>query len=117
DVAATRDGAYSVMETRATNLVWYHDDTNGAPDVVMHDNGGGNFLVSANPAGNAGNGASTHPVANNDGHWVAFRSTARDLVTGDNAPADRAQVYLRDTDQGKTYLVSGNSPRDADPVA
>ena len=41
-------------------------------------------LVSANPSGEAGNGASTHSASNDRGSFVVFETTATDLVPDDH---------------------------------
>jgi Tol biopolymer transport system component len=50
------------------------------------------------------NGASDTPIANVSGRFVAFRSTARNLIAGFEG-GDSA-VYLRDMDTGEISLVS-----------
>ncbi len=55
-------------------------------------------VVSANPSGAPGNGASFDPALSQDGRYVAFSSLASDLVAGDtNAAPD---IFLRDTCRG-----------------
>ena len=65
-------------------------------------------LVSFDSAGfSSGNDDSTDPDVSSTGRFVAFVSTATDLVAEDtNATAD---VYLRDLQTGTTRLVSFNS--------
>src|SRR5262249_45946330 len=65
-------------------------------------------LVSRSAAGDAsGNASSSEPVISADGRFVAFTSSATDLVAGftDNNAAG-GDVFLRDTVAGTTTLVS-----------
>lgn len=60
--------------------------------------------VSVCPRGAVPNGRSWHPAISGDGRYVAFVSNATNLVPGDrNRSAD---VFLYDTSQGSTVLVS-----------
>jgi TolB protein len=61
-------------------------------------------LVSATPGGGVANGASTQPVVSSDGDFVAFTSTATNLVAG--PPTHGSDVYVRDLATGRTVLVS-----------
>src|SRR6185369_4164040 len=65
-------------------------------------------LVSVNTDGTAaGNNSSDSPVISADGHIVAFRSNASDLV---NTPTGGvSNVFVRDLVAGTTTLVSVNS--------
>jgi len=94
---------YALFEGAAGNLV--AGDTNGASDVFVRDLvAGATILVSANTNGTAANGASQSSVISPDGRYVAFVSTATDLVPGDtNVLQD---VFLRDLQTGVTRLVS-----------
>lgn len=82
------------------------NDTNGCRDVFVRDLvGGTNILVSVNTNGNAsGDGISFDPAISADGRYVAFTSSADNLVSSDN---NRAQdVFIRDLQAGTTALVS-----------
>lgn len=78
-------------------------------------------LVGLTPGGTASQGTTTAVAVSPGGRYVAFVTTANDLVTlRSGRPADRnagADVYLRDTLTGTTRLVSatptgtaGNGP-------
>jgi len=61
-------------------------------------------LVSANSAGGAGNGPSSHPAINDSGRYVAFQTDATDLLAGDtNGVTDVADA---DTARGRVLWVS-----------
>ncbi len=103
----TPDGRYVVFESNASNLV--SGDTNGATDVFVRDLlTGKTTLVSVNQAGTAsGNGTSQHPSISANGRYVAFDSSASNLVSGDTNGA--TDVFVRDLVAGTTTLVSVNS--------
>src|SRR5690606_10555311 len=61
--------------------------------------------VSAAPDGAPGNGPSREQTISADGRWIAFQSTADNLVPGDT-DAD-ADVFLYDRETGTTRLVDG----------
>ncbi len=112
------DGRYVTFTSGAGNLVT--GDTNTfcdydgvAPpdnciDVFVHDlQTGETTRVSAASDGTQGNGTSYLPSISADGRFVAFSSTATNLVPG---VADRtAQVYVHDRETAETTRVSVNS--------
>src|SRR5688500_18381267 len=53
-----------------------------------------------------GNGISLEPSVSADGRYVAFSSTASNLVSGDTNNV--SDVFLRDTQTGQTILISAN---------
>jgi Tol biopolymer transport system component len=57
---------------------------------------------------NAGAGISYYPSISGDGKWVAYASTANDLVAGfvDNNTNNNADIYVRDMTGPTNYLVS-----------
>jgi Tol biopolymer transport system component len=98
------DGRFVALESLASNLV--PNDTNGTYDAFVHDRASGTTqLVSANLAGNPGAGTSHCPLISGDGRWVAFQSTANDLVLPDNF-TNAPEVYARDLLTGTTIRVS-----------
>ncbi len=70
-------------------------------------------LVSATPAGQPGANASQFPKIASDGRYVAFESTAPDLLT-EAAPGKQDNLYLYDQMTGKLALItrtrSGQAP-------
>ncbi|MCC6822387.1 MAG: PD40 domain-containing protein [Verrucomicrobia subdivision 3 bacterium] len=97
------NGRYALFESSASDLI--ASDTNNASDVFVRDLiSGTNNLVSATLSGLPGNGASRSAVITPDGRYVAFVSTATNLVIDDtNAIAD---VFVRDLLTGTTTLAS-----------
>jgi len=97
------DGRYVTFYSSATNLV--EGDTNDAADIFVHDTLTGETVrVSVATDGAEGNGDSERSSISGDGRYVAFNSTATDLVEGDtNGHYD---VFLHDTLTGETVRVS-----------
>ena len=100
------DGRYVAFYSVADNLV--PGDTNGKLDVFVHDrNTGATELVSVDSSGNEGNGDSMDPSIGADGRYVAYDSSATNLVSGDtNGQLD---VFVHDRNTGATELVSVDS--------
>lgn len=110
--AISADGRFVLFESPATNLLGALD-TNGDYDVFMRDlPSATTALVSVNAAGTAsGAGDSLNARMSADGRFVAFSSTARDLVPGfvDGNGEDEADLFVRDLVAGETRLVSVNA--------
>ncbi|WP_218110671.1 TolB-like translocation protein [Ostreibacterium oceani] len=100
------DGRYVAFNSRATNLV--AGDTNGTLDVFVHDTQTGNTTrVSVDSSGVEADGYSSDPSISADGRYVAFTSTATNLVAGDaNGNTD---IFVHDTQTGDTTRVSVDS--------
>ena len=108
------DGRYVAFSSDATNLAT--GDTNRATDVFVRDRlSGVTEWVSVSVTGGAGDGTSYVPAISADGRYVAFASSASNLVAGDaNGVTD---VFVRDRLTGTTATVSvdgagnqGNNP-------
>ena len=98
------DGRFVVFTSEANDLA--PGDTNLLTDVFVRDLAlGTTTLVSVDAIGTAsGNGASTTPSISADGRFVAFTSSADDLVATNNAVGP--DVFVRDLATGTTTLVS-----------
>jgi Tol biopolymer transport system component len=97
------NGQYIVFTSDADDLVG--GDVNGYRDVFERNvNSGGNILVSADTNGLPAAGVSADASVSADGRYVAFSSSAANLVPGDanNLP----DVFVRDMQTGTTTLVS-----------
>lgn len=105
-LAISTNNRYALFESSASNLV--PGDTNGSSDIFVRDLlQGTTLLVSANTSGTPANGASSSPAMTPDGRYVAFASSATDLVPGDT---NRIQdVFVRDLPKGLTWPVSGGA--------
>ncbi len=106
------DGRYVAFDSFVSNLV--SGDTNGRSDVFVHDRlastTGRTTRVSRHSLGNEGNHNSENPSISADGRYVAFDSSADNLVSGDtNASFD---VFVHDrlaSTTGRTTRVSRHS--------
>ncbi|MCC7012311.1 MAG: PD40 domain-containing protein [Planctomycetes bacterium] len=80
--ALSADGRVVAFRSGATNLDPL--DTNGVADVYVHDlTTGTTVRVSVASSGAQANGSSSTPALSADGRYVAFYSTASNLVAGD----------------------------------
>ncbi|HTY88616.1 MAG TPA: hypothetical protein VMB80_14205 [Candidatus Acidoferrum sp.] len=100
---ASTNGQFVVFQSDASNLA--PNDTNGVTDIFIRDlMAGTTALVSVSTNGGQANGASTDPVMTPDGRFVAFISSASNLVPNDtNGIPD---VFVRNLVAGTNYLVS-----------
>jgi len=90
----------------ATNLV--SGDLNEDDDVFVRDlQEGTTLLVSVSTTGTQGDLDSSHPSISANGRYVAFHSSATNLVSGDMNEDD--DVFVRDLQEGTTRLVSVSS--------
>ena len=99
------DGRYVAFGSRASNLI--SGDTNGTEDVFVHDRTTGVTsrvsIASDGTEGNSvfdnngGNDGAGSPSISGDGRYVAFMSTASNLVPGDANGALDAFVHDRVT--------------------
>ena len=107
--AISPDGRYVAFHSWASNLV--SGDTKGLPDIFVHDrdtDGDGAFdepgaigtvRVSVRSDGTEGNGGESYAAAiSTDGRYVAFQSSATNLVAGDNNSTWDVFVHDRDAD-------------------
>jgi Tol biopolymer transport system component len=97
------DGRYVAFYSLASNLVTA--DTNLYEDVFVRDRQAGTTeRVSVSSAGAQGNSSSYTPSISADGRYVAFRSYATNLVSGNvNGYSD---IFVRDRQTGTTTRVS-----------
>jgi Tol biopolymer transport system component len=114
--AISADGRFVAFWSEATNLV--PDDTNhcapyGEPgynciDIFVHDRQTGDTeRASVNSEGAQVTGDSLYPAISGDGRFVAFQSTAPDLVEDDNNFS--TDIFVHDRQTGATERVSIDS--------
>lgn len=102
----SENGRYVVFWSRATNLIG--GGTNGHDQIYIHDRVKRKTrLISKHSNGTQGDGESRDPVVSADGRFVAFQSSASNLVNGDTN--GRSDIFIRDRKTGKTRLVSKRS--------
>jgi Tol biopolymer transport system component len=97
------DGRYVAFHSRASNLVL--SDTNNAEDIFVHDRQTGQTTrVSVSSSNAEANGYSQEPTISADGRYIAFRSTASNLISNDmNMDED---IFVHDQQTGQTTRVS-----------
>ena len=106
DPSISADGRYVAFWSFATKLV--PDDSNGRADAFVYDRDTDTIVrASVDSAGAQGSNHSFFPSISADGRYVAFESSASELVAGDeNGVAD---VFVRDLQAGTTERVSVDS--------
>jgi Calx-beta domain/WD40-like Beta Propeller Repeat len=108
DPVTSANGRFVAFESFAFDLV-IPNDQNGRWDVFVRDlQTGVTTFVSVNLAGTGGgNGDSRKPTISADGRYVAFESSASNLVANDTN--NTSDVFVRDLQTNTTILVSVNS--------
>lgn len=111
DPAITPDGRFVAFVSEASNLV--PGDTNGIADVFVRDTVAQTTTlvsVGAQPFSTSiyVDTIMSTPVITPDGRYVAFSSTATNLVPGQTSTF--GDIYLRDLVAGATTWVSSNAP-------
>jgi Tol biopolymer transport system component len=115
-------GTHAAFTSLATNLVSTVPVQNGttqvywrpvcmptttAPCAISPSSNFDTQLVSISADGQtAGNGPSSNPVISPDGEYVAFVSTATNLVTNITADGHTPQIYIRDTCDISTIVTT-----------
>jgi flagellin-like hook-associated protein FlgL len=100
------DGRYVVFESDASNLV--SGDTNGFRDIFRKDVITGEVLrVSSSINGSQSNSNAFNAQISADGRYVAFESTASNLVEGDNNAA--RDIFRKDMLTGDVLRVTTSS--------
>jgi Tol biopolymer transport system component len=100
------DGRFVAFTSVATNLV--PGDVNAHADVFVHDRHTGvTVLASVDTSGVQANADCLDPSISSDGRFVAFHSTATNLVAGDTNNAD--DVFVRDLLLGTTERASAGT--------
>jgi Tol biopolymer transport system component len=101
--AISADGRYVAFTSFASNLA--RSDSNGNSDIFLRDRQGGyTERVSVGSDGRQANGYSWQPCVSADGRYVAFYSTATNLVPGDRGGF--ADVFVRDRQTRQTLRAS-----------
>lgn len=109
-LALSEDGRYLAFACHATNLVVGQTDANGGQDLFLHDLQTGTTILVSRPFGPTGNttanGFSRFPLLSADGAYLAYTSTASDLVEAQDDSGGELDVFLYERTTGKNTLVS-----------
>ena len=110
----TPDGRFVVFLSDASNLVT--GDGNGVTDVFLYDRQTG-LIERVNLAhdGAEANGLGARPAISADGRYVAFESTATNLVPNDTNDSYDIFVYDRQTDTIKRVSVASDTSQGDGP--
>lgn len=99
------DGRFVAFTSAASDLT--EDDTNGIPNVFVRDmESGTTTLASVGAVSNGAASSSESPEITPDGRYVAFYSTATNLVPG---VTTGSEIYVRDLQAGVTTWASTNA--------
>ncbi|MEG4277599.1 calcium-binding protein, partial [Microcoleus sp. MON1_C1] len=106
DLSISADGRFVAFSSNAANLV--PGDTNNNYDVFVRDLlTNTTTRVSVSSSGEQGFGDSSSPSISADGRFVAFSSSAANLVPGDTNNGD--DIFVRDLSTNTTTRVSVDS--------
>lgn len=105
------NGRYVTFSSTATDLLGQREAKHiagvlGRGQIYVRDLTTGKIEIVSRASGEGaiGDGESREPVISANGRYVAFTSTAGNLIPG--APDHRPAIYLRDLQTGATRLVS-----------
>jgi len=105
----SQDGMIVAFTSSATNLLGIGGDTNGLLDVFIHDFGTGDTVrVSEEPGGSEADGLSRSPAISSDGRYVAFHSSATNLLGNGEDTNNSSDIFLYDRTLASIALVSSN---------
>ncbi len=97
------DGRYIVFQSLASNLI--AADNNGATDIFLHDTTDDSTIrISVDSFANEANGSSDTTVISADGRYIAYRSSASNLVAGDSN--GNSDIFRFDTVTLQTLRVN-----------
>jgi len=109
DVSISADGRYVVFSSNATNLV--PNDNNGFTDIFVYDRDTDTTALVTNGS----NFSSSEASISADGRFVAFRSGASSLVSGDSNRQFDIFVFDRATNTTE-QLTTGSNDQSNDPA-
>ena len=99
------DGQYLAFDSHATDLTGA-PDRNETKDVFVRDcRAGTTTRVSVGADGQDANGGSSNPALSANGRWLAFESTATNLVRGEDVNGTGSDVFLADLATGTVTRV------------
>lgn len=106
------NGKYAVFQSRADNLLGSGGDLNGADDIFIYDvdnNAIGRVSVKFGSPLQGGNDASQQASISQDGSYVAFQSSASDLVPSNQLPFGNVNIYRATLTKGRSDRVPTTS--------
>lgn len=110
--SVSADGGFVAFSSFASNLVG--NDADGSSDVFVWDRDAGAIeLISVAIDGSAGNGPSDLPSISENGRYVAFQSSASNLVENDDDAYP--DVFVRDRQTDTTVRVTVAAPGGGSP--
>ncbi len=107
--AVSADGRYVVFTSDSGNLVPGQVSPLATTQVFLFDRTTGTRTLVSHAAGQAATGCDSYasdPVLSADGRWVAYLSSATDLVAGQTDSPGTPDVFLFDRTTGTNVLVS-----------
>lgn len=112
-LSISEDGRYVAFASAASNLV--PSDTNGTTDIFVYDRQTDTTeRVSVASDGTQGNGASSNPSLSADGRYVAFQSSASNLLPDDTNGVGDVFVYDRQSHSiERVSVTDGGTQGDA----
>lgn len=92
------DGRYVAFQSTATfgGVDWSEHDTNGKADIYLKDLYNQQIIPVSSRYFSVGNGDSFNPAISANGRYIAFESTASNLVAGDYNNAPDIFVFLNE---------------------
>lgn len=105
DPSLSADGRYVAFHSQASNLV--ANDYNGTFDVFVRDRELGTTVAVSATASLTGNGYSVTGRISANGKYVAFQSSAKNLVAGDTDGLP--DVYVRNVQTGE-FAIAARGP-------
>ncbi len=108
--SVSQDGRYMVFISSGLNLVPGQVDSNDEDDVFLYDRVAGTTRLVSGVAGSpthTGKSLSTVAVISGNGRYVAFVSSATNLVTGQVDSGFYDDIFVFDQVEGTTRLVTG----------
>jgi hypothetical protein len=106
---ASADGRFVVYASSAGNLVANQANATPADNLFLYDRQAGTTTLISHAAGSptvTGNGVSDYPRISGDGRFIAYDSTATNLVAGEQGPSGFTNIFLYDRLSGATTLVT-----------
>lgn len=107
--SVSADGRFVAFRSSSKNFVPNPPSYYMSNIFVRDRTAGTTELVSVNSSGIRANGFSMSPDLSAGGRYVAFYSSATNLVPGGDANGSRNDIFVHDRETGETELVSVNS--------